>query len=1779
MVATLIVLVFPPLYHPNAQLVFLTGADYHPLRAPPAAYALEDFGALESLDKVLDRHGAEPGPLLLGQMRSAGAMRTLSEDLSGSTPESAGALIVYVDGHGVSDNGTAYLLCRNYDPSNPVAGRYRLHDLLHQLSGSAAAVKLLILDTGRIEADPRMGMLINEFPRLLQQEVEQTGDQNLWVLTSNAILERSHVSPALERSVFGYFVALGLRGAADLNADKAIDVDELYRYVRANVSAWVRTATAGHETQTPLLLWGGGSNLNPPHSLPVLLPVSMPAGGRPGLKLPAASAKFPEVGGGIASPYTNRATQDFVPVAAKSQKKVPGLKQTRKAAKTNAKVSRRIDASKEKQATESPKAGAPGPAKAEPSAPSNEKSGASAEGKSAGNENKEPGSSGDGQAAPVEKEGAGPDAADETAAKSSQGKPRAPSPPPTAGGLLAQAWQLRDDMESPGDEPRALDYAPQTWHEYQQWLLAEEQLYRAGDVSDPKEIAASLTKALARLAVVPTPPPLDKDQPPDLASRISALRPQLPDGVDAPWSLAMAQFFSQRSRAAMSPEAIDAARALDRFATDGTPAEFAAWIKKLGPALDGFSEARWARQLSKLQGLDWPVVQLALATRQLGEQVVIISPTTLPWIRERLEAADRLRLSGERRLTDAIGTDRQAIATRLFRQATDLYHESADDIAVVSGATQLRNDLMNRAPFYVAWREAAGWEPPAEAPKDADLVALFDRLSELDATLAAADPVQLEHVNKLAAELATLADRIESGSAEANVANLAGPAPGVGSGWRIELLLSTPLLSAESRERLLAVAADSEAKQAANYRPANVDSVFDPIPGATPARWQAIVERAETEMALARLAAGRGPDASRLLDPLQDAAAELKAAEQRRAESGQSAAIELDEPLWLACRKFGGALQDFYHNLPGQVETLVAQQSDLTDAGKRPARISALRSAARMLRLADVRDQAQSASANPAAPLAAASLYDLLVWQNQRLQASLADAPPADVGYLADAAASYSAQADRIPLQPATSPAALPPLAVNGSTAINLTTEPEQLVELSLHSSSAEPTDVWIVCRYSPELLDVLAVGASNVYHDHLLRATTKNSTGMPSDQDTVRPDRLSLPATFQVRAGGTEPLRLKVRSKAGARQTTRLIVQAISAGAFVRHETDVALPAPQTIELAVEGAPGTWTQSDAQVSLFPFPNRKTGYRFSLINNGLTDRSVDIEFLALDARSSVSPPAAGLAEEDAARMMARFGPMRSVAVLTKVSVPAGAKPVPLPFPVPDEKKAAEPAKPQAKLTATASAAPASKAATADEPPAPPRPVLDRGFLVVVTDRETQLKTITRIDIEPQRPRRYVRPQVGYNLDRETLQIRVVPQDKALLPPDGVHVHADIATPLPPGTQAQLDADVKAPDYVANLFCELPADAAKVVTVRLTVDGYPRAFVYHVPCGIQSSDLAEETDLREVRILSPAAETAYRAPIDSIPVDAEVDAPLGAFQNPDDVLEIGIDVDRDRDLRGEPSVRLAADRQVNIWLDRAGPGGLISLDSNVGDFHLTVPTPALRNARVDVLGRVFSAGKTGWSEPVEILLDGTPPRVERVELLPTPVVIGPDVEASIWATDDNLSGVVKIEVGFDTSGHGKFDDTVEPFELTRDATGRWFGKIPTKPLDPGTLTFLIRATDRAGNVSDYTKVKARIITKAEADAAAEAPNARLQGTVLFGNDPVPAAEMTISSEKGPKISPITTDDRGNFTFAGLPPGKYKLAAKAVLHNKTRKMELDVTVESASANPRPVRVILK
>ena len=262
------------LYHlvpAGIHFAVLPVSDSDVLTLPPIPYSRENVDSLRDLD-------LHPPVLDLHDIQTADAMGTLAGKLREGLQKSD-TLIVYLTGNCVSDVGAdgpaAWLLCSDFSvlhetggtESKP-AGRYLIRDLLGQMKQCPAKCKLLVLDTGYLNYDPRMGLFVNEFPRLLEEDVKAVNDPDLWVLASCRPLETSHVCGPDKRSVFNYFVTEGFTGAAS-QGSRWVELDHLFPYVRDRVAGWVERQTGGAETQTPWLLHCGDAD-KPPKDLRVV---------------------------------------------------------------------------------------------------------------------------------------------------------------------------------------------------------------------------------------------------------------------------------------------------------------------------------------------------------------------------------------------------------------------------------------------------------------------------------------------------------------------------------------------------------------------------------------------------------------------------------------------------------------------------------------------------------------------------------------------------------------------------------------------------------------------------------------------------------------------------------------------------------------------------------------------------------------------------------------------------------------------------------------------------------------------------------------------------------------------------------------------------------------------------------------------------------------------------------------------------------------------------------------------------------------------------------------------------------------------------------------------------------------------------------------------------------------------------------------------------------------------------------------------------------------------
>lgn len=235
---------------PTTHFVAILTGETHKFTVPPIPLAAEDLAPLQQSPPRSFQY------LDLSELQEADKIADLGQRLSAKKIGRKDVLVVYLSACGVSDGDAPLLLCRDYDLESKDLARYPVDKLLSGMQQSDAGTKLLVLDTGWIISDPRLGMVLNEFPRLLLDRVQRWQDPTLWVLLTSSLEQSPQFLPAERRTVFGRGFVDGLRGAADSrdhggNGDGFVSLDELFPFVMERC----QRETSG--LQTPVLIHSG----------------------------------------------------------------------------------------------------------------------------------------------------------------------------------------------------------------------------------------------------------------------------------------------------------------------------------------------------------------------------------------------------------------------------------------------------------------------------------------------------------------------------------------------------------------------------------------------------------------------------------------------------------------------------------------------------------------------------------------------------------------------------------------------------------------------------------------------------------------------------------------------------------------------------------------------------------------------------------------------------------------------------------------------------------------------------------------------------------------------------------------------------------------------------------------------------------------------------------------------------------------------------------------------------------------------------------------------------------------------------------------------------------------------------------------------------------------------------------------------------------------------------------------------------------------------------------
>ena len=246
------------LFRPRpVPLAALTVTDY---RSPvhPNALAAEDLRRFEAAFKGYRNirfSGAMEGrdghwkALLRGQLQR---VRAGGPGKGRLFPDND-VVLLYLSAHGVVDSqARPCLLMSGSDPLDERTWIPVLDVVTYVNEFVGSSRKVLILDGGRIRENWPVGILHNGFADALQHTLQEKPVDRLFVLNSTRRDQRAHAAPELGGSVFAWFVAAGLRGAADTNQDKRVNLQELYDYLQNHVDSWVRQNRS--ERQRPLLV-------------------------------------------------------------------------------------------------------------------------------------------------------------------------------------------------------------------------------------------------------------------------------------------------------------------------------------------------------------------------------------------------------------------------------------------------------------------------------------------------------------------------------------------------------------------------------------------------------------------------------------------------------------------------------------------------------------------------------------------------------------------------------------------------------------------------------------------------------------------------------------------------------------------------------------------------------------------------------------------------------------------------------------------------------------------------------------------------------------------------------------------------------------------------------------------------------------------------------------------------------------------------------------------------------------------------------------------------------------------------------------------------------------------------------------------------------------------------------------------------------------------------------------------------------------------------------------
>lgn len=1695
-----------PILHPNTYVVLAGGDSVESDSIPPVHFAGKDFSRFDSLAPFLATDAIDSLEQQV-QLVPNQELNQLQERIQTLESESRDVLILYLSAHGLIINGKASLIVDGFDPSSPGVGSFTVRSLLQLLSESQFKTKLLILDAGQIPLDPWLGNVANQFPARLRETVTSFNQSNVWVLSSNDLAQHSYVSEPAKASIFAHFVRESLSGDGDLNDDGFLHLDEFAEAVRQRVESFSRL-----QTDAPLqrpVLWGSqGSESNP-----VLLSV----------ETQSVIEQLPDESEG---------QQDEIAEDASGGAPDSG----------------------ESVASQDPQN-----SKVESDPPTQENETPVADGDTDSQK-------GDSNSNGVEQAGIASSTTSENEASDPLGRPVLPKTTlglqeqhssqhkqaldavwrrtyGSHGPLVRSVWEVYFSLERSQTYPRRpLDYAPVEWRRLGETIAFHDYRIRRDLDANPsadrlREILVAL-KAIEQGKALPTTGKLDE------AIKIAERRetPQVP--VNASLSITHLKVLNQNGFCELPAATLKLIQKFENV-NQLSNGEKLKELLDSQPLLLQWYEPQLARRVVQLENLNWTEQRQVIHLSMMGGNST--DPISLAFrdISDKFQRAHQNRRVGTQILLEQTVPNWRGLATSLLTESRRQYWAANRDFLVMQNALAIRNEMVFRLPYYLRM-------PYADS--ESFLSELYHRLGRLlDATADLVDNLNRYDQTDVAASVEAATNQVvkcnrefvgflvssgKEGTKSATQKSLfnrqaALLAPGLDLPVRNEILLSIyrESLPTSSSVESFTLSADESTESSVPNELLAYQRQFDLV------------------LKYARLA--------RLAD------ADLTGYGELVEKINRCFSVDVREAPNVMTRdridEINRMTSGFFRALPGHIDSRLLELQDLSDEAKRNQQLHRLENMLSLRLMIDSRNAPLNDSvADQAKIIHPARCFSILSGQRNEMRNETVTEVQRIRNSFQKRLEFQRLAANELKGQPKLARAVPLELEIQSAESISLATQKVRVVEFDLGFRGESAKPVWVFAEFDDTKLNVQAVSNNRVINRNQWLESAPDLLDSRQAMSTIdvlnKNDKDAFAPTMILQPGDSEKLRLEVAKKNDAAHT-RLYLTIVTEGQISRHETTVLMPAQSDWQLFLESPFSETTRSGSELVVSPLPNQTVDFDVQLRNLSGRPRKISFELLAAGSQVKLLPPSGEVDPQQLVEYFDSVGNPSSLQGRGDIVIPAttGLQSIPL---------QSEPEKQKAKAPATNQPSNSKDAESILQ--------IRHGLFVVVTDQVSLKSKVWLVRFRPQMPRRYVSAVARYDALRERVIVEVSRPADAPMPSGGHTIRCEFANPLAMGTESFLEGQLTPEKRTLRLYSFVAKSNNRVEKLYLHVDEYPRAFVFNVPCGNVSEGVPESRNEMRIRVTSPKAGKGFLAPVDRIPVTFEVDAPVGAFADSRDLVSLGLDADRDRELSEESTMTWVTDRQATVWVSEMGKTRSLRLVNKVEDFQVELPGANYRNLKVNLLARLQVGRKVVWSNPREIALDAAPPKIVSIQTTPTGAVAQDEkLSVRVVADDGQMSGVKAVKIGFFDQATEKFDEKLPQVDAKKNVDNSWSAELPLSSIPIGNRIGAVLATDQVGNQSVLKTFGIKVISKEVKEKMTE--TVTVQGTVRYYKSPQPNVPVLLRSSQGKTYTANSADD-GTFRITEVPLGPYFLKAKSVIRNKPRIAELKLDLKSGQKSSR-------